>query len=131
LHNLKHNKILHERVLLLTVITEDVPVVESARRLLVEKLPANFWRITGRYGFTEEPDIPELLSLGELEGRKVDLNDATFFLSRETIVPSPRPGMAIWRERLFALMSRNAQSATAFFHLPANRVVELGMQVQV
>ncbi|MBI3880056.1 MAG: potassium transporter Kup [Verrucomicrobia bacterium] len=131
LHNLKHNKVLHERNLLLTLVTDDVPQVDAARRVEVEELTAGFRRIVGHYGFMEEPNVPELLATVLVDGKAIDLNNTTFFLSRETIIPTDEPGMMKWREKLFAFMSRNAQSATQFFDLPANRVVELGMQVEI
>lgn len=131
LHNLKHNKVLHERVVLLTILVEESPHVARERRVSVEKLEGGFFRVLGRYGFMEEPKILELLERcrsGDLDFPEAE---TTFFLSRETIVPTKRRGMALWREYLFMVMARNAQSATAFFGLPRNRVVELGMQVEL
>ncbi len=131
LHNLKHNKVLHERVIILTVSTRETPYVNDAERIKLEKSDLGFYRVIGYYGFMEEPNVPRLLELCAKEGLKVDPEQATFFLSRETIIPTRMPGMALWRERLFATMSRNAQHATTFFRLPVNRVVELGMQVEL
>lgn len=131
LHNLKHNKVLHQRVVLLTVATADAPHVDEEDRLRVETLQEGFHRVRGYYGFMEEPSVPELLEICAAKGLKFEYEDTTFFLSRETIIPSDKPGMWLWRERLFAYMSRNAQRATAFFRLPANRVVELGMQIEI
>jgi KUP system potassium uptake protein len=131
LHNLKHNKVLHERNLLLTVLIEETPFVPSFRRLEVKKLDHEFYRVTIRYGFMEEPDVPGALLMGEHHGIAIDLMDISFFLGRETIIPSMHPGMALWREFLFAWMSRNASSAMDFFRLPTNRVVELGSQVEI
>jgi KUP system potassium uptake protein len=131
LHNLKHNKVLHERVLFLTVSVEESPRVDDETRMSVEELGEGFWRVLARYGFMEEPNIPDVLRrCGEL-GLKCREHETSFFVSRETIIPSKKRGMPIWRERLFALMSRNAHPATAFFRLPPNRVVELGMQVEI
>jgi KUP system potassium uptake protein len=131
LHNLKHNKVLHERILFMTISVEESPRVDDDTRMSVEELGEGFWRVRARYGFMEEPDIPDVLRrCGEL-GLKCREHETSFFVSRETIIPSKKSGMAIWRERLFALMSRNAHSATAFFRLPPNRVVELGMQVEI
>ena len=130
-HSLKHNKILHERVILLTVLIEEVPYVEQERRVEVKDLGHSFYRVIGRYGFMEEPQVPELLALCKAHGLKVKEMESTFYLSRETVIPSRRPGLARWRKQLFALMSRNAQSATAYFRLPPNRVVELGMQIEI
>ena len=131
LHNLKHNKVLHQRNLILTIVTDEVPVVSVSKRVEIEKLAAGFHRLIAHYGFMEEPNVPELLAAAALEGEKVDLNRTTFFLSRETIVPNKSVSMVRWRQWLFALMSRNAQSASSFYRIPANRVVELGMQVEI
>ena len=131
IHNLKHNKVLHERIVLLTVETQEVPHVSQKDRLSVEQLRPGVFRVRGRYGFMEEPSIPELLCNCESRGLNFVPEKTTFFLSRETIIPTKMPGMALWRERLFAFMARNAQRATAYFKLPANRVVELGMQVEM
>jgi KUP system potassium uptake protein len=131
LHNLKHNKVLHERTLFLTILVDESPRVDDDDRMSVEELEEGFWRVRARYGFMEEPNVPNILRrCGEL-GLNCREHETSFFVSRETIIPSKKSGMAIWRERLFALMSRNAHPATAFFRLPPNRVVELGMQVEI
>ncbi|WP_442915479.1 potassium transporter Kup [Magnetospirillum sp. ME-1] len=131
LHNLKHNKVLHQRVVFLTVITEDIPRVSARDRLVVEGLAEGFYRITVRYGFFQEPDIPKVLRLCKAFGLEFEMMDTSFFLGRETLVPSTHPEMPEWRERLFVIMSRNAVAATDFFRIPAGRVVELGIQVQL
>jgi KUP system potassium uptake protein len=131
LHNLKHNKVLHERNIILTVLTDEVPQVNSEKRLEVDNLGAGFQRIIAHYGFMEEPNVPDLLKSARLDGEPVDLNKTTFFFSRETLVPIRSVSMARWRQWLFALMSRNAQAASSFYRIPANRVVELGMQVEI
>ncbi len=131
LHNLKHNKVLHERNVILTIVTDEVPQVAPEKRLETEKLGSGFYRLIAHYGFMEEPNVPELLSAACLDGDQVDLNRTTFFLSRETVVPKTSASMARWRQWLFALMSRNAQSASSFYRIPPNRVVELGMQVEL
>jgi KUP system potassium uptake protein len=131
LHNLAHNKVLHASNVLLTVITEEVPLVPDDRRVDVETLGAGFYRVTLRYGFTQTPDVPAALTLARARGLPIDKDDITYFLGRETLLSTKAPGMAIWRERLFALMSRNAMRATAFFNIPPERVVELGMQVEL
>ena len=131
LHNLKHNKVLHQRVVFLTVLTEDIPRVSARDRVVVEGLAEGFYRITVRYGFVQEPDIPKVLRLCKAYGLEFDMMDTSFFLGRETLIPSTHPEMAEWRERLFVVMSRNAVSATDFFRIPAGRVVELGTQVQL
>jgi len=129
LHNLKHNKVLHERVVLLTVKIEDVPYVDG--RATVEDLGQGFYRVVLRYGFMQEPDVPTALAKVDLCGPRFKMMETSFFLARQTLLPSSRPGMAIWRERLFAWMMRNSESAMDFFRLPTNRVVELGSQVEI
>jgi KUP system potassium uptake protein len=131
LHNLKHNKVLHERVALLTVLTEEIPTVRADQRLDVEDLGSGLYRLVGHYGFMETANVPKLLEEAGRSGLEFPLMTTTYFLGRETLVPSSRPSMARWREWLFAYMSRNAQSATAFYSIPANRVVELGTQVEI
>jgi KUP system potassium uptake protein len=131
IHNLQHNKVLHASVVLLTVVTEDVPHVSDHDRIDVEPLSAGFFRVTLRYGFMEEPSVPEAMVEARARGLAIDKDDITYFLGRETLLPRHHPGMAGWRENLFALMSRNAMRATAFFHIPPERVVELGMQVEL
>jgi KUP system potassium uptake protein len=131
LHNLKHNKVLHERVVLLTVTIADVPIVNESKRYTIEDLGRGFFRLILRYGFMEEPNVPA--TLGEVKGcgQSFRMIETSFFLSRQTLLPSARPGMAVWREKLFAWMLRNAESAMEFFRLPTNRVVELGSQVEI
>ena len=130
LHNVEHNHVLHERVLLLTVVTSDVPHVEGDR-LTVEPIGQGFYRLTLRYGFMEDPDVPEALAAAAAHGIAIDLAHTTFFLGVETLLSTEREGMARWRERLFAFMSRNAVRATSFFRIPPERVVELGMQIEL
>jgi KUP system potassium uptake protein len=131
LHNLKHNKVLHERVVLLTVRIEDVPYVPEEKRLETKDYGAGFFRVLLRYGFMEEINVPAALSQLKDIGAQCRMMDTSFFLARQTLLPSSRPGMAIWREKLFAWMLRNAESAMEFFKLPTNRVVELGSQVEI
>lgn len=131
LHNIKHNRILHERNFLLTIVTEEVPRVDPSARVAVELLPSGFQRIVGHYGFMERPDVPQLLAQAPMDGGPLEIAATTFFMSRETIMIAGREKMAGWRKRLFALLARNAQSATTYFQIPPNRVVELGMQVQI
>ena len=130
LHNLKHNKVLHERNVILTIITDEVPQVAADKRVFVDRLAPSFYRIIAHYGFMEEPNVPELLAAAPLDGKPVVINNTTFFLSRETIVPKASLSMSRWRQWLFSVMSRNAQSAGSFYRIPPNRVVELGMQVE-
>ena len=131
LHNLKHNKVLHERVILLTVRIEDVPFVEEEGRTSLVDLEQGFYRVVVRYGFMEDPDVPAALARTTGCGPIFKMMDTSFFLARQTLIASSRPGMAIWREKLFAWMLRNAESAMEFFKLPTNRVVELGSQVEI
>ena len=131
LHNLKHNKVLHERVLLLTVRIEDVPYVEEAERSTVKDMGNGFYRVMLRYGFLEETDVPATLKQVAMCGQPFEMMKTSFFLSRQTLIASAKPGMALWREKLFAWMLRNAASAMEFFRLPTNRVVELGSQIEI
>lgn len=131
LHNMKHNKVLHERNVLLTLVTRDIPFVDEAERIVVSQISHNFYLITGYYGFKEQPDVPLLLADCASQGLSFDMMDTSFFLSRERIIASVAPGMALWREKLFVGMSRNAAAATDFFQIPTNRVVELGTQVEI
>jgi KUP system potassium uptake protein len=146
LHHLKHNKVLHEQVILMSVVTEEVPEIGSSERVTVEKLEHGFARITARYGFMEQPNVPEILQWAREAGIKAKPNDTTFYLGRERIIisaggarkPGTRrapddlvlPRMPRWRKKLFVVMARNARSATEFFGIPPNRVVELGAQVE-
>ena len=131
LHNLKHNKILHERIVLLTVKIVDQPYWPEDNRSTLESLGEGFHRMVLRYGFMEEPDVPAALRHVSECGAAFKMMDTSFFLSRQTLLPADRPGMMIWREKLFAWMLRNAESAMEFFRLPTNRVVELGSQVEI
>ncbi len=131
LHNIKHNKVLHERILLLTVRIEDVPYVTEGKRMTTEDLGQGFYRVVLRYGFMEDIDVPLALEAMEGCGPRYKAMDTSFFLARQTLISSKRPGMAVWREKLFSWMLRNAESAMEFFKLPANRVVELGSQVEI
>jgi KUP system potassium uptake protein len=131
LHNIKHNKVLHERVIILTVQIEDVPYVDEANRIVCKDLGEGFYRIKLRFGFLEETDVPAMLARVEICGPPFEMMHTSFFLSRQTLIASKIPGMAIWREKMFAWMLRNAASAMEFFKLPTNRVVELGSQVEI
>lgn len=130
-HNFKHNKIIHKRVVLLTILIEEIPFVERERRVTVAELGQGFYRVIGRYGFMEEPNAETILELCKPFGLNFREMETTFFLSRETIIPSDRRGLARWRKHLFGLLARNAQPANAYFRLPPNRVVELGLQVEI
>jgi KUP system potassium uptake protein len=130
-HNLRYNKVLHQYVVVLLVKTAQVPHVPANDRATVESLGNGMFNVRLLYGFMEDPNVPEALTLAEQQGLDIDTEDVTYFLGRETIIVTRRPGMAVWREKLFVLISRNAQRATAFFRLPAERVVELGVQVEI
>jgi KUP system potassium uptake protein len=131
LHNLNHNKVLHERIVLLTVSTVDIPHVLDEERIEIQPLGSDFYRAVVRYGFKDDPDVPRALALASAKGFKFEMMETSFFVSRQTLIPTVGPGMALWREKLFALMSRNASSATTFFKIPANRVVELGTRIEL
>jgi KUP system potassium uptake protein len=132
LHSLKHYKVLHERVVFLTVSFRDVPWVSFEDRVVCESLGNDCWRVQVRYGFMNRPDVMRALELCAPLGLKFDPMETSFFLSREKIVPVEGPGgMAFWRERMFAAMARNAGSVTDYFNIPPNRVVELGTRVEI
>ncbi|MFA6310024.1 MAG: potassium transporter Kup [Sterolibacterium sp.] len=129
LHSLKHYKVLHERVIVLTVIVLDVPHVNDAQRVSVEPLPNHFWRVKVFYGFMDQPNLPEALEWCSEQGLEVEMMDTSFFLGSETLFASREAEMPFWQEKLFIAMFRNAGSAANFFKLPPNRVIELGAQV--
>ncbi len=131
LHNIKHNQVLHERNILLTVIVEDKPYVTSGNRLLVDDMGKNFYRVRVFYGFMEMPDLPEALKLCTTWGLPLDMMSTSFFISRAMIVSSPNPGMTKWRERLFLVLSKNAMNAADFFKIPTNRVIEMGTRIEI
>ena len=131
LHNLEHNKVLHKRVLFLTVKTKLMPFVSLEERVETESLGNGFYRLKVYYGFMEDPDIPNVLARIQVPGLFYDRTDTTYFLGRETIIAAKRPGMALWREKLFSVIAHNATSATAYFCLPPDRVVEMGEQIEI
>jgi KUP system potassium uptake protein len=132
LHNLKHNKILHEQTVFLTIVSHDVPRVPREDRVQFERLVNGFYKLEAWYGFTEQPDIDEILAACRVRyGMAFDVMDTSFFLSRETVIPTEMKGMALWRDHLFAWMTRNATRATDFFNIPPNRVVELGTHIEI
>jgi KUP system potassium uptake protein len=131
LHNLKHNKVLHERVVFLTIVTQDIPYVPSEERYEIKPLGCDFFRMVANYGFKDDPDVPELLEDCGRRGFAFDMMETSFFVSRETLIATVTPGMALWREKLFVSMSKNATKASEFFQVPTNRVVELGTQVEL
>jgi KUP system potassium uptake protein len=131
LHNIKHNKVLHERVVILTIEIADVPYVPPEERFEIHTVSDGLYRVVLHFGFMDETDVPAALKGNEACGGLFDMMHTSFFLSRQTLIASKRPGMAIWREKLFAWMLRNSATAMQFFRLPTNRVVELGSQLEI
>jgi KUP system potassium uptake protein len=137
LHHLKHNKVLHQRVLLVSLLGEEIPLVPEEDRVTTRELGRGFYQVQARYGFTETPDVPLLLASLERRptsaGPRLTLSpmETTYYLGRETLLPDGPSRLAHWRKRLFIVMARNAQTASAFFGLPPNRVVEMGAQIQL
>ncbi|MGZ3775405.1 MAG: potassium transporter Kup [Pseudobdellovibrionaceae bacterium] len=137
LHNLKHNKVLQQRIIILTIQTREVPYVSKKERILIQEIMPNMYRILAYYGFMETPKIKHILDVCRQQGINIDVTEATFVMGRETIIAEKgpalpgEPGMALWRERLFAIMAKNAQRPTAFFRIPPNQVIEVGIQVEI
>jgi KUP system potassium uptake protein len=132
LHNLEHNKVLHEDVVILTVQTQEVPYVDAEERVEIERLDGEFYRIALNYGFMEEPNVPEALAAVDIPGLSLRPETTTYFFGHETLIATREtPGMMLWREKLFILMTRNARRATAYFSIPPDRVVELGSQIRL
>jgi KUP system potassium uptake protein len=131
LHNLKHNKVLHERNVLLSVEVLGVPRADEAERVAHTDLGHGFARLTLRFGYLEDPDVPRALRHWAIPGPPFEAMETTYFASRESLSAKPGQGMAMWRDKLFLFMSRNATPATEFFHIPGNRLVELGTQVVI
>ncbi len=130
-HNVKHNKCFHTTTVILTVVLEDSPYVFENERIKFESKGMGLYRIVATYGFMENPDIQYILQFCREKGLSCNLEDTTFFLGRETVIPSDKPGMAIWREHLFSYMSKNAARATDYFNIPPNQVIEVGVQVEI
>jgi len=132
LHNLKHNKVLHERTIFLTIFVRDIPYVSEAERVSVKDLGGGLYLVKADYGFNETPDVTAVLNaVGRVEGMTFEVMDTSFFIARDTVVPTQLPGMSIFRERIFAWMHQNAAKPTDFFSIPANRVVELGTKIEI
>jgi KUP system potassium uptake protein len=131
IHNLAHNKVLHERIVFLNVVTLDIPHVPAAERVTVKRIGKGFHTVVARYGFMDDPHIEDVLVASRGRALDIRIEGTTFFLGRETLVASERPGIADWRAKLFAFMSRNALRATAFFKIPPNQVFEVGSQVEL
>jgi KUP system potassium uptake protein len=139
LHHVKHNKVLHEQVILMSVKTNDVPYVPDEERVEFRDLGQKFYSVVAHHGFMEGADVPEVIRMLQANGLSARPLETTYYLGRETLIAAPDkkpptadspPGMSLWRKKLFILMSRNAQTATTFFNLPPNRVVEMGAQIQ-
>jgi KUP system potassium uptake protein len=131
LHHVKHNKVLHEQVVLLSIATAQVPSVPFGRNVEVAELGEGFWRVVARYGFMQTPHVPRVLAVCLAHGLAVDLDDTSYFLGRETLLTGGPSRMPRWRKALFGYLSRNARPATEFYGLPPNRVVELGAQIEL
>jgi KUP system potassium uptake protein len=131
LHHFKHNKVLHQQVVLLSVVTEDVPVVSGRDRVEIEELGHGFYKIIAHYGFMQNPNIIKMLRRAQLQGLNCNPDTTSFYLGRETLLVTGKGKMARWRKSLFAFLSRNSRTATAFFGLPPNRVVEMGAQIEL
>jgi len=131
LHNLLHNKVLHQRTIFLTVFNADIPTIPPKERVKVDSLGHNCYQVNVYYGFTDERDIPQALELCKDAGLEFDMMETSFFIARQTVISTVGGGMTLWRERLFAAMSRNAREAADYFRVPRNRVIELGTQVEI
>ena len=131
IHNFKINSVIHEHVILLTIVTDEVAHTDLAEQMSVESLGANFYRVIAKYGFMDSPNVPEVLRKCKDKDIPVDPTSAIYIIGRETLIATEVPGMALWREHLFAFMTRNAQGAMAYFHLPPKQVIEIGVQVRL
>jgi KUP system potassium uptake protein len=131
LHHFKHNKVLHKQVVILSVVTDAVPEVDPGDELRLKDFGQGFWAVTAHYGFMQSPDLMQTLRSCGARGLKLNEADTSFYLGRETLLSVDGKGMAMWRKRLFRFLSRNSRSATDFFSLPANRVVEIGSQIEL
>jgi KUP system potassium uptake protein len=132
LHHFKHNKVLHEKVVLLSIQTRHVPEISDIGRVeKVVDLGQGMYQVVVVYGFMQTPNVLEALELARKGGLDIDANDTSFFLGRETLLITEKKGMARWRKQLFSFLSRNARPANAFFQIPSNRVVELGTQIEL
>ena len=131
LHNIEHNQVLHEQVVLMTVRTQDIPHVPEDQRVEVERLGAGFFRVVVSYGFMDQPDVPRALELCRARGLQADPARTSYFIGRETLIPTPRPPMGPVEARVFTFLSAGSLSATAYFRIPPERVVELGTQLEI
>ena len=131
LSNLRHNKVLHQYILFLTVLTKTVPHVPLGQRLVVKPMGETCRQVIVNYGFMDKPDVPKMCFASGKNGLDIPVADTTFFLSRLTFLATPKPGMAIWREKIFVFMSRNSQRASSYFQLPSEQVVEIGLVLEI
>jgi KUP system potassium uptake protein len=131
LHNMKHNMVLHERNVLMRVVIADLPHVPADQRVAVERLGKGFFRVTARFGYMEDPNVPEALEAARKQGLATDMMQTSFFIGRETLIPSSKPGLPFWQERVYIALAATALSATAFFGIPPGQVVELGTQIEI
>jgi KUP system potassium uptake protein len=129
--NFTHNKVLHERLVVLTVVMEEIAHVPAQERITFKSLGEEFYHVVAHYGFMDDLDVPDVLNQVKRYGVQLEMEAVSYFLGRETLLATRKPGMAIWRERLFTWMSRNAQSAMTFFRIPPDQVVEIGSQVEL
>ena len=129
--NVEHNKVIHERIVFLGMFTATQAYVHAADRIHIDQIEPNVYRVTARHGFAEDPEVPGVLARCKALGLEIDPNETTFFVGRETLLATDRPGMAIWRERLFARLARNARRATRYFKMPPSRVVEIGAEIEL
>lgn len=131
IHNLNHNHVLHERIVLMTIRTQDIPYVDPDKHINIDELAPNIWRLSATYGFHETPDVDDLFRYSAREGMAFNIQNTTFFLSRETLLATKRSVFAQWRAKIFILLSKNSLRTNDFIHVPADRVVEMGIQVAV
>jgi KUP system potassium uptake protein len=131
MHNLKHNQVLHQTNLILTVEFSDTPTVDTNKRLSINEIGSGFWQVTVHYGFMETPNIPKALAESNTEAISIDPFTSSYFISRETVISGPGGKMSKWRDDLFAVMSRNAGSVVSYFNIPSNSVIELGTRVHI
>ena len=131
LHHLRHNKVLHEHVILLSILSANVPEVPEAERIVAAQLEHGFSRVTAKYGFMEKANVPEVLKRSVALGVEMDPKDLTYYLGRERLIPTGKARLARWRKKLYILLSQNSRSATEYFAIPPNRVVELGAQIEM
>jgi KUP system potassium uptake protein len=131
MHNLKHNKVMHERVVIMNIVNEPTPRVAEANRFEIEKLSEDFLRVTLHFGYMESPRVPAAMALLRKAGYKFDIMTTSFFLGKRTLKTSPASGMPQWQDKLFVALSKQSANATDFFSIPSDRVVELGAQVTI